>query len=241
MENLLESKFVIFPIGDNAVTIDLGNRINELLNRKVLGMQQWLSERALEGVKDLIIAYSSLTIFYDPVLIRKKHLISSTVFQFIKSKLEDAWANASPSDETPGDLLMRIPVCYDNDFGFDLDFIADSKRLSKEEIIQLHVSKIYRVYMIGFLPGFSYLGEVDEKLIISRKQTPVPVPAGSVGIAGSQTGIYPLNCPGGWQIIGRTPLRLFNPSMAIPVTLKPGDYVQFYPITREELFREHPK
>jgi inhibitor of KinA len=241
MENLLESKFVIFPIGDNAVTIDLGNRINELLNRKVLGMQQWLSERALEGVKDLIIAYSSLTIFYDPVLIRKKHLISSTVFQFIKSKLEDAWANASPSDETPGDLLMRIPVCYDNDFGFDLDFIADIKRLSKEEIIQLHVSKIYRVYMIGFLPGFSYLGEVDEKLIISRKQTPVPVPAGSVGIAGSQTGMYPLNCPGGWQIIGRTPLRLFNPSMAIPVTLKPGDYVQFYPITREELFHEHPK
>jgi inhibitor of KinA len=230
----LESKFVIFPIGDNAVTIDLGNRINESLNRKVLGMLQWLSDRALEGVKDLIVAYSSLTIFYDPVLIKKKHFISSTVFQFMKSKLEEAWANASPSEEKPGEQLVRIPVCYNNEFGIDLDFVSGMTRLSKDEIIQLHVSKIYRVYMIGFLPGFSYLGEVDEKLVISRKQTPVPVPAGSVGIAGSQTGIYPLYCPGGWQILGRTPLQLFNPSRAIPVTLKPGDYVQFYPISREE-------
>jgi inhibitor of KinA len=230
----LETKFVIFPIGDNAVTIDLGNRINESFNRKVLGMQQWLSDRAMDGVKDLIVAYSSLTIFYDPVVIKKKHSISSSVFQFMKSKLEEAWANASPSEEKPGEQLVRIPVCYDNEFGFDLDFVAGMKKLSKDEIIQLHVSKIYRVYMIGFLPGFSYLGEVDEKLVISRKQTPVPVPAGSVGIAGSQTGIYPLNCPGGWQIIGRTRFQLFNPSRAIPVALKPGDYVQFYPISKEE-------
>ncbi|HEV3250009.1 MAG TPA: 5-oxoprolinase subunit PxpB [Puia sp.] len=230
----MESKFVIFPIGDNAVTIDLGNHISESLNRKVLGMQQWLSEKALEGVKDLIVAYSSLTIFYDPVLVRKKYPLSSTVYQFIKSKLEEAWANSSPSNEIPGEQPVRIPVCYDDDFGFDLDFIAEIKGISKELIIQMHLSKTYRVYMIGFLPGFSYLGELDEKLILPRKRSAVPVPAGSVGIAGSQTGIYPLNSPGGWHIIGRTPFRLFNPLMEIPVTLKPGNYVQFYSINREE-------
>ena len=230
----MENNYVIFPFSEIAVTIDLGNQINEFLNRKVLGMQKWLSEKELIGVKDLIVAYSSLTIFYDPVLIMKKQLLTSTVFEFMKDQLEEAWLQSSPSDEPASKEPVRIPVCYDREFGFDLGTLCIKNGLTDKGIIQLHTSKIYRVYMIGFLPGFSYMGEVEEKLFTARKRHPVPVPSGSVGIAGSQTGVYPLNCPGGWQIIGKTPMRLFNPQKRIPVTLKPGDYVQFYPISRQE-------
>jgi len=130
--------------------------------------------------------------------------------------------------------LIRIPVCYDNEFAIDLPWIAEQKSLTREEIIRLHSSRQYHVYMLGFLPGFSYMGEVDEKIIVRRKPEPQQILAGSVGIAGKQTGIYPLNSPGGWQIIGRTPLKMFNKDNIEPCLLKAGDAVEFYSITSEE-------
>jgi inhibitor of KinA len=230
----LECNFVIFPLGDSAATIDLSDQISEELNRKVLAMHRWLSENPIEGVKDLILGYSSLSLFYDPVLIKKKYSVSTTSYQFVRNKLEEAWLKAKYPVEKEADELVHIPVCYDYQFGIDLDFVSREKGLSGEEIATLHSSKIYRVFMIGFLPGFCYLGQLDEKLVIPRKLKPVPVIAGSVGIAGGQTGIYSLYCPGGWQIIGRTPLKLFDAESPVPVKLKAGDRVRFHPITREE-------
>jgi inhibitor of KinA len=230
----LESNFVIFPLGDSAATIDLSDHINEDINKKVLAMFRWFSDHPLEGVKDLIPGYSSLSVFYDPALIKKKYQVTTDIFQFITEKLEEAWQLAEVVPENEAGEIVPIPVCYDQEFGVDMNFICQQKGLSREQIIELHISKKYRVYMIGFLPGFSYMGQLDQKLVIPRKLKPVPVSMGSIGIAGSQTGIYSLNCPGGWQIIGKTPMKLFNPESPDPVKLKAGDQVEFYPITRDE-------
>ena len=229
----LDLPYKIFSLGDAAVCIDLGNKIDEDLNRKVIAMHNWLIGNPFEGLKDIGIAYSSLSIYYDPIAVQKKNKPGSTSFEFIKQNLETAYRESFAIEENNNDII-HIPVCYSNDFGVDMGFLITDKNISREEIIHLHTSKIYRVYMIGFLPGFSYMGKVDEKLMIPRKPKPVPVVAGSVGIAGSQTGIYPLDTPGGWQIIGRTPLKLFNSDAAVPVTLNIGNQIKFYEISKEE-------
>jgi inhibitor of KinA len=229
----MDSGYKIFPLGDTAAAIDLGNIIDEDLNKKVIAMQRWFNSNVFEGIKDIIVAYSSLCVYYDPIITRKKNNISTTVFEFIKQKLETAFHESVVIDEDDNNII-RIPVCYSNDFGIDIGFLSKEKNISKQEIINLHISKIYRVYMIGFLPGFSYLGKVDERLMIARKPKPTPIAAGSVGIAGSQTGIYPLNSPGGWQIIGRTPVKLFDAYATLPTLLNVGNHVQFYEINKEE-------
>jgi len=229
----LDLPYKIFPLGDAAACIDLGNRIDAGLNRKVIAMNNWLRRNPFEGLKDTVIAYSSLSIYYDPINLRNKNKSVSTAFEFVRQNLETAYQESVAIEENNNDII-RIPVCYSNDFGIDMEFLVKEKNISREEIIHLHTSKIYRVYMIGFLPGFSYMGKVDEKLMIPRKPKPVPVVAGSVGIAGSQTGIYPLDTPGGWQIIGRTPLKLFNSDAAVPVTLNIGNQIKFYEISKEE-------
>jgi inhibitor of KinA len=229
----LSNLYSIFPLGDTAATIDLGNTISEALNDKVIAMQRWLQVNSFEGMRDTIIAYSSLTLIYDPVLIKRKFLPPGTVFDFVKQKLQQAYYHSLvlPQDETD---IIRIPVCYDDEFGIDLYAMAVQKQIPKEEIIRLHAGKIYRVFMIGFLPGFPYMAEVDELLVTPRKEIPVTVIPGSVGIAGSQTGIYPFNSPGGWNIIGRTPLKLFDAASVALVRFAAGDRVQFYPIIRDE-------
>ncbi len=130
--------------------------------------------------------------------------------------------------------LLNIPVCYDQEFAWDIQQLAATKNISVEEVIQIHTARQYKVYMLGFLPGFAYMGEVDEKIATPRKPQPVNIEAGSVGIAGKQTGIYPLSSPGGWQIIGRTPMKLFNAAEEEPTLLKAGDTVQFYSINKNE-------
>ena len=229
----LSNPYSIFPLGDSAATIDLGNTIDETLNDKVIAMEQWLLANPCEGLKDVIVAYSSITIIYDTALIKRLFHPASTVFDFVKQKLQQAYYNSLvlPAEDA---ATIHIPVCYDNEFGIDLNHMAEQKQMSKEEIVQLHTSKQYRVYMIGFLPGFSYMAEVDERLVTPRKERPVNVVPGSVGIAGAQTGIYPFHSPGGWHIIGRTPVKLFDPASKELIKLKAGDRVKFYAISREE-------
>ena len=234
----MSQPYKIFPIGDAAASIELGNYIKEEVNAKVLAMRVWLNNQAIDGIKDIIVAYSSLTIYYDPIILKKKNPITETVYGFIHQFLEMAFHESQVVPE-PHSKTMQIPVCYSNGFGMDIDFVCAQKNISKQELVHLHSSRIYKVYMIGFLPGFSYLGTIDDRLIIARKQKPVMVEAGSVGIAASQTGIYPLNSPGGWQIIGRTPLQMFNPNLEQPVVLNVGDHVQFYEISKEE-FENYP-
>lgn len=196
-------------------------------------MQQWLKANPFDGLNDILIAYASLSVYYDPVFLKRKVNLNTNVFEFVSQKLETAFAESIVTAEKNGDII-RIPVCYSDEFGIDTGFVSKQKNISKAEIIHLHTSTTYRVYMIGFLPGFSYLGKVHEKLVMPRKVNPIPVPAGSVGIAGGQTGIYPMNTPGGWQIIGRTPLKLFDPKADVPSLLNAGNHVQFFEISKNE-------
>lgn len=231
------SDYQIFSLGDSALTIELGNRIEKELNLKILAMQNWLLSNRFDGMMDLVVAYSSLSVLYDPLIVKRKNPTTPTALDYVKSKIEQAFTNSESYEPYTG-ARIEIPVCYDEVYGMDQEFISKHNGISKEELVQLHCSRVYRVFMIGFLPGFPYMGEVDNRLIIARKNRPVPLIAGSVGIAGSQTGVYPLNSPGGWQIIGRTPLKLFDPFSDIPSKLSIGDYVQFFPITWEQFEQE---
>jgi inhibitor of KinA len=229
----LTNQYKIFPLGDAAVTIDMGNSISEALNQKALAMQQWLLAEPFEGLKDCLVAYSSLTVLYNPVIIKKYYQPTHTVFAWVADRLQQAFEKAVETAREVREVI-RIPVCYDEQYATDLPALAQQKQLSLQDVVNLHTAAIYNVYMIGFLPGFSYMGEVNEKIALPRKQQPTAVIAGSVGIAGTQTGIYPLNSPGGWQIVGRTPLKLFDPFVPEPVKLQAGDRVQFYAITKQE-------
>lgn len=231
----------IFPISDSAATIELGNCIDDAVNQKVLSMNAWLARRPFAGLKDIIIAYSSLSVYYEPAAVKKIAHGTDTAFEMVKNRLIEAY------EQTPADFMsepkqiMRVPVCYDDKFGYDMDFVAAEKNLTKEEILRLHCSRLYKIYMVGFLPGFAYMGKIDDQLIVPRKLRPEQVPAGSVGITGNQTAIYPLTCPGGWRIIGRTPLTLFDPGAEVPVALSLGGQVEFYPISEQEFYQINPR
>ena len=223
----------IFPLGDAAVTIDFGNCIDEAINKEVITRFHQLQAQPLPGMIEVVPAYSSLAIYYDVFSISKKIPAAVTAFEWIKQQLEERLQQPVHRQEDTVKLI-RVPVCYDHEFALDIQHIASAKRISVERIIHLHTEKTYKIYMLGFLPGFAYMGEVDEQLAIPRKPQPEKVKAGSVGIAGRRTGIYPLDSPGGWQIIGRTPLKLFDANNEHPVLLTAGDSVQFYSITKEQ-------
>lgn len=223
----------IFPLGDTAITIDFGNCIDEQINLEVITRYQQFLQTPLPGIIEIVPAYSSLTLYYDVASLKKIVNSPETVFSYIKKQAEERLQHPVPGIEIK-ERLIKIPVCYEDEFAMDILQLAAAKNLTVEEVIQLHHSRTYKVYMLGFLPGFAYMGTVNEKIAMPRKPEPVPIPAGSVGIAGQQTGIYPMVSPGGWQIIGRTPLKLFDHTKAEPTLLQAGDRVQFYSISRHE-------
>lgn len=227
------SSYHIFPLGDNALVIDFGNIIDEQINKLVHSVFYQLQNDPIPGMIEAVPGYSSLTIYYDVLFIRARLYKQSTAFQWICESLKKYISTENIETGDPH-ILIKIPVCYDKEYGTDLDFIASQNNIAIEEIVHLHSSATYRVYMLGFLPGFSYMGLVDERISSPRKPQPTPVEAGSVGIAGRQTGIYPFKSPGGWQIIGRTPWKLFDKEKVNPVLFKSGDHVQFYSIRNDE-------
>jgi len=192
-----------------------------------------LQQQPLPGMTEAVPAYSSLTIHYDIRVLRKKIPAGHTAYEWMEQQLRE-WLSIPVLQQESAERQLRIPVCYEPEFAGDLGYLAATKNISEADIIQLHTAKSYKVYMLGFLPGFSYMGEVDERISIARKPQPEKIDAGSVGIAGKQTGIYPLASPGGWQIIGRTPLKLFDAKREDPILLRAGDSVQFYAITKKE-------
>jgi inhibitor of KinA len=230
----MEQTLSIFPLGDSAITMDLGDRIDEELNSKALAIREWMTAHPVPGIQDIIVAYGSVTVFYDPLeVMAGGEPMAGGPFGFLREMLKQAREQAAPLPAGNGKPIS-VPVCYGGRLGPDLEPVSAIKSISQEEIIELHSSRIYRVYMVGFLPGFAYLGQVDPRLDMPRKAAPVPVMAGSVGIVGSQSGIYPLNSPGGWHIIGRTPVKLFDPLAELPIRLKTGDHVQFFPVSPDE-------
>ncbi len=225
--------YQLFSLGDSALTIDLGNRIDEALNREVMIRCQQIKHQQFPGFVEAVPAYSSLTVYYDPVFIRKLLPGGGAAFAYVRERITEMMAVELP-ETAESSRLVRIPVCYDPSVATDLDTLLQEKQLGLEELVSLHTGRIYRVYMMGFLPGFAYMGEVDERIAIGRKSRPQSTRAGSVGIAGRQTGIYPLTSPGGWTIIGMTPIELFNRNRKEPTLLQAGDRVQFYPIDKYE-------
>jgi inhibitor of KinA len=243
--------YQLLSLGDSAITIDLGNCIDDQLNRHVLALYDWLTVHRFPGVLDIIVAYSSVSVFYDPLVVRASGITGmDTAAEWVGNWLTQAWSAAgtrepaigqAPNAEgrlrSDGGPIVSVPVCYEGEYAPDLDWVARQKGLSGREVVSIHSDRVYRVYMVGFLPGFSYMGILDERIQLARKGQPVPVIAGGVGIAGLQTGIYPLNSPGGWQIIGRTPMRFFDAAEDPPVRLKTGDRVRFCPISAADFRR----
>ena len=229
-----QTNYTIFPLGDAAVTVDFGNNIDEAINQRVLSLFHLLKNNFIPGIIELVPAYSSLTIYYDMLAVRKNNPQHSSAYDALKEKIGEKLQKPIEQPDILS-LLIKIPVCYDEEFAPDIDELVTTKNITVDELIRIHTSKTYSVYMLGFLPGFTYMGKVDDEISMPRKINPRQrVEAGSVGIAGHQTGIYPLPSPGGWQIIGRTPMKLFDANIDELTLLKPGNHVQFYSISKDE-------
>lgn len=227
--------YKIFSIDENALTIDFGNKISAELNDRVLSLADHINKNPFPGFIETVPAYSSLTVFYDLMQVRHNHPKFSNAYFAVKNYVEVALKSLKENSKFES-RVMEIPVCYDEEFAPDLSFIAENAKLTTQEIIKIHTSRVYRVYMLGFLPAFAYMGEIDERIAAPRRRTPrTKINKGSVGIAGKQTGIYPLESPGGWQIIGATPLEMFQPLENNVSYLQTGDSVSFYQISKKEL------
>ena len=229
--------YKIFFIGDSAATVDFGNIINEDINKRAISLFKFLSQRPFDGIIEAIPAYSSVTIYINVPLLRKKISPEKRVYEWVTKELHMIMLQEFEDTKLEKNVA-RVPVCYDDEFATDIRWLSEQNKISTQEIIRLHTSRQYRVYMLGFLPGFAYMADVDDQIAVPRKPQPQWILAGSVGIAGKQTGIYPLNSPGGWQIIGRTPLKIFDKARLETCLLKAGDYVEFYSITKDE-FEDH--
>ena len=226
----MEKSFPHFvSLGDSAIVIQWRNTIDRSINVQVNAVAKALRNHPFTGLIDLIPAYSSLTVYYDVMSVKKHLSAGDSIINFVQQHVKDLMQHTS-SDANDGRKLVEIPICYDTQLSNDLEAMSMVTGLSVEEIISLHGELEYYVYMLGFLPGYAYMGEVDERIAFARKDKPIKVRAGAVGIAGRQTGIYPVDSPGGWQIVGYTPLKIFDAQAANPCLISAGDWVKFIPI-----------
>ena len=217
--------FTVCPVGDTGLLVSFEQRIAQSVGAAVAALNTRVAAAAIPGVVETVPAFASLLIFYDP-LVTEYDAVAAAV-----QKLAQAPGSDTAAEEG---RLVEIPVCYGGTFGPALPFVAEHAGLTEKEVIALHAGREYRIYMLGFLPGFPYLGGLDERLFPPRLAAPrTAIPAGSVGIGGEQTGVYPIASPGGWQLIGRTPLKLFDPA-AGTLPYAAGDRIRFTPITKAE-------
>lgn len=221
-------KIRILTAGDSSLLIEFGKEISPEINRKITATVQLMKEQHIEGVVDVIPAFCSLLVNYDPRVIS---------YEEIKSRMQ-ALVKVDAKASEGKKKIFEIPVCYGGEYGPDIENIAENAGLSVEEVIKIHSSRDYLIYMLGFLPGFTYLGGLDERLHTPRLANPrIRIRAGSVGIGGSQTGIYPLDSPGGWQLMGMTPVKTYDPERETPILVEAGDYIRFVPVDEDEYNR----
>lgn len=215
-----------YPAGDCALVAEFGQVIDENINEQVHGMARWLREQRIPGVEEVLPTFRSMIVYYDPLRISYGKLVK---------KLERC-PDFSKESNAAAKKVLEVPCVYD---GPDLDSMEQLTGLSREEIIRIHCGVDYKIYMMGFLPGFVYLGGLDPQICAPRLDTPrTRIEPGSVGIGGSQTGVYPVASPGGWRILGYTPLKFYDPSRSEPILCKAGEYIRFVPITRAEYERQ---
>lgn len=245
---------MFYPLSDSAVTVKLGQHIDLTTHMRVKQLFEELTDHPMHGVVELVPSYTTLTVYYDPLQLTT---YAQSPYEYVCAMLRGrlnalGLINASADveqvyenddkyddhDQYDGDdqydgQVIDIPVCYDADYAPDLAFVAAHNGLGEDEVCHIHSNAQYVVSMLGFMPGFPYLGGMSPRIAAPRKATPTTIVPGSVGIAGKQTGIYPVQSPGGWQIIGRTPLKLFDPMRDEPCLLKFGDRIRFYPISKQ--------
>lgn len=220
----------IKPLGESAVIVEFGNIVSDDLNARAITLSNSLAANPFPGFVEAFPSYSSTTVFFDLLRVRAENPSAPTAFSAIESILRQIVANLTVQHADTG-REFEVHVDFSSRHGMDLETVAVSCGLSVRDVIDIFTERIYRVYMIGFLPGFAYMGEIDVRLRQPRRQQPrTRVPKGSVGIAGSQTGVYPLDTPGGWQILGRTETEFFRPEAESPSLLAPGDHVRFVPM-----------
>ena len=211
--------------GESGLVVEFGDAIDPAVNTRVHALARQVVAECGNVVEAVIPTYRSFLIFFDPLLVSRQELIARI------NTLASAPANSTAAVVK----TVLIPTLYGGEAGPDLEFVASHNQLSPNEVVQIHSSTPYRIYMLGFTPGFPYLGGMSEQIAAPRLKTPrTKIPAGSVGIAGTQTGLYPVESPGGWQLIGRTPLQVFNPRSEQPFIYSAGDFLQFQPVTAVE-------
>lgn len=220
---------VFLPAGDMGVVVELGDEISAEINRKVRSLTDALEQDGVPGVFDFLPTYRSVLVYYDP-LVASASEVRNGIERLIEHEREA---------QTDIRHVVHIPTLYGGDMGPDIAFVAQHSGIDAQEVIRIHSGSDYLVYMMGFSPGFAYLGGLDERLATPRLQSPrTEIPAGAVGIAETQTGVYPMASPGGWQLIGRTPLKLFDPARDSPALLSAGDYVRFVPLESHDAYDE---
>lgn len=227
----MSESYQIYPLGDSALMVEFGQQISASLNQQILQKARHLENQHYPWLDDIVPAYTTLTIFYNPLKVE-----GSFPYGKVKKMIERELSSATDEEELSS-RHIRIPVCYGGEFGPDLEEVASMNGLQPGDVVKIHTDPLYRVFFLGFSPGFPFLGGMDGRIAAPRKKVPrKKIPEGAVGIAGQQTGIYTQEGPGGWQIIGRTPLSLFSVSQNPPALIMPGDTVSFVPISREEFY-----
>ena len=219
----------IFPLGDGALVVEFGREISVELNGKAIALANYLDANPFAGYIESVPAYASTAVFYDTGRVRSELSSGKSAFETLVKLLEPIIERLDKTSEAETRRL-KIPISFEKEDALDLAVISKNAKLAQHEVIEIFTSVEYRVFMLGFLPGFTYMGLVDPRIAMPRKETPrVKTPKGSVGIAVQQTGIYPFDSPGGWQIIGRTTVEMFDPASETPCLLRPGDVIRFVP------------
>lgn len=214
--------------GDCAVTVAFAQEIREDTNRKIRYLAKKLQNAGIHGLQETVPTYCSLTVYYEPLVLSRRKL-EHQILHFLA---------AYQPDTAEKKRIFQIPVCYEGEFAPDMEDVCRLTGLSREQVIALHSSVDYLIYMLGFLPGFPYLGGMDPRLEVPRLDSSrTRIPAGAVGIGGKQTGVYPLASPGGWRLIGRTPAVIYDPNREKPIVYEAGDYIRFCPISTDEFRR----
>lgn len=230
-------EFKIKPLGETGLLVNFGDTISPEIHRKIKTLADYLQMHPFVGMQEYVISYTSVAVYYNPFIVRKNALPNrdKSALQIVIKIIKDYIQKAENFPQKKA-KVVEIPVCYGGEYGPDIEFVAEHNDLSVQEVISIHTKPEYLVYMIGFCPGFPYLGGMDERIATPRRTTPrLQIPARSIGIAGNQTGGYPISTPGGWQIIGRTPVEMFRPEdEEKPSLLNSGDIVKFVAISEQE-------
>lgn len=231
----MNREYAIWPLGETGLLVRFGETISPEVHRRVKALSDYLDSHPFPGMVETVISYTSLAVYYQPFEVLRGRDGTRSAFQVVSDLLNESAAAAKAGGEGSAHVV-RIPVCYGGEYGPDLDYVAEYHQLTPEEVVEIHTAPEYLVYMIGFCPGFPYLGGMDKRIATPRRETPrVEIPARSIGIAGEQTGGYPICTPGGWQLIGRTPMDMFDiGNEERPSLLQAGDRVKFYAVSEEE-------